>query len=92
MATFDNTTNLVGITDHVTGKMVKNIIEEYLNEPITEELSDRLMDHLKRTFGEDHPIQVSLDDVTNEIEIVVLDRNKRYIKCSSLTLFPEAYL
>ena len=92
MSTFDNTNNLVGITDHVTGKMVKNIIEEYLNDPITEEVSNKIMDHLKRTFGEDHPIQVSLDDVTNEIEIVVLDRNKRYIKCSSLTLFPEAYL
>lgn len=89
MSTFDTTMKLTGIHDHVTGKKIKDIIEEYLNDPITEELSDKIMAHLQRVFGENHPIQVNLDDETNEIEIIVEDRNGRYIKCSSLTLFPN---
>lgn len=89
MGTFDTTNTLTSITDHVTGKKVKSIIEEYLNEPITQELSDKIMEHTQRVFGKDHPIQVSLDDETNNIEIIVKDRNGRFIKCSSLTLFPK---
>jgi hypothetical protein len=53
--------------------------------------------HIQRTalghafgpFGEGHPAQVNLDDETHEIEVIVLDSNGRYIKCSSLTLFPK---
>lgn len=93
MATFDTKTNTAGhITDRVTGGMVKTIIEEYLDDPISEELGDKIMAHLQRIFGEDHPMQVNLDDETHDIEIIVKDRNGRFIKCSSLTLFPEAYL
>lgn len=93
MATFDTITNTTGIiTDHVTGKKVKSIIEEYLNDPITEELCDKIIAHVQREFGVDHPSQVNLDDETHEIEIIVKDRNGKFIKCSSLKLFPEAYL
>ena len=91
MATFDTNISTIGhITDRVTGGMVMDIMEEYLDDPITEELSDKIMAHLQRIFGEDHPMQVNLDDETNEIEIIVKDRNGKFIKCSSLKLFPKA--
>lgn len=93
MATFDTMTHTTGhVTDAVTGKKVKNIIEQYLNDPITIELCDKIVAHVQREFGENHPAQVNLNDETHEIEIIVKDRNGKYIKCSSLTLFPEAYL
>lgn len=93
MATFDTVTQTTGHTiDHVTGKKVKSIIEQYLNEPITLELCDKIVAHVQREFGEKHPAKVNLNDETHEIEIIVKDRNGKYIKCSSLTLFPEAYL
>ena len=47
------------------------------------------MEDLKIEFGEDHPAQVNLDDETGEIDITVRDRNDRWIKCSSLKLFPK---
>lgn len=92
MATFDTGATLATITDHVTGKKVKNIIEQYLNEPINQELCDKIVEHVQNEFGVDHPAQVNLDDETHEIEIIVKDRNGRLIKCSSLSLFPEVYL
>lgn len=92
MATFDTKDSSPSITDHVTGKKVKSIIEQYLNDPINEELCDKIVEHLQKEFGIDHPAQVNLDDDTHEIQIIVKDRNGRFIKCSSLTLFPEAYL
>jgi len=91
MSTFDTGVNLVGITDHDTGKRVKNIIEKYLNQDITQELCDNIMTDAQAEFGIDHPIEVNLDDETKEIEIIILDKNNRIMKCSSLTLFPEAY-
>jgi hypothetical protein len=90
MATFDTNVKIESITDHVTGKKVKAIIEKYLSEPINEELSDNIMKDIIAEFGEDHPAQINLDDETNDIEIIVRDLNGRYIKCSSLTLFPSA--
>lgn len=90
MALFDTSVKLESITDHVTGKKIKNIIEKYLNEPINEELCEKIMKDLVTEFGESHPAQINLDDETNDIEITVLDTNGRYIKCSSLTLFPLA--
>ena len=92
MSTFDTNVTLSGITDHVTGKKVKSIIEQYLDDPITQELCDVIVQHVQREFGVDHPAQVNLDDETQNIEIIVKDNNGRFIKCSSLTLFPEAYL
>lgn len=89
MGTFDTTTNMSSITDHVTGKKVMAIIEKYLNQPLSEEMLDNIIADVKNEFGENHPAQVNLDDETNEIEIIVLDKNGRYIKCSSLTLFPN---
>ena len=90
MGTFDTKVSNTGhITDRVTGEKIKTVIEEYLNDPISEELGDKIMAHLKRVFGENHPIQVSLDDETNEIEVIVEDRNGKFIKCSSLKLFPK---
>jgi len=50
------------------------------------------MSDLKAEFGEDHPAQVNLDDETHDIEVILRDSNGRFIKCSSLTLFPEEYL
>lgn len=88
MGTFDTTT-AVGITDHATGKKVKDIMEKYLNQPMSEEMLDNIIQDIKNEFGEDHPAQVNLDDETNEIEITVKDTRGRYIKCSSLTLFPK---
>lgn len=92
MSTFGTGATLATITDHVTGKKVKAIIEQYLNDSITQELCDKIVEHVQREFGVDHPAQVNLDDETGEIEIIVKDRNGRFIKCSSLKLFPEAYL
>jgi hypothetical protein len=90
MATFDTTDNtLDGTIDTKTGKALKGIIEKYLNETINEELCDRIMEDVRAKFGEDHPAQVNLDDETGEIEITVRDRNEKWIKCSSLTLFPK---
>ena len=90
MATFDTTENSLDNTiDRVTGNKVKKIMEKYLDETMSEELCDRIMADLCNEFGQDHPAQVNLDDETNEIEIVVRDRNDRWIKCSSLTLFPK---
>ena len=89
MAIFDTNVKLEGITDHTTGKKVKAIIEKYLSEPINEELGDKIMEDIIVEFGEDHPAQINLDDETNDIEITVRDLNGRYIKCSSLKLFPS---
>ena len=92
MSTFDTGVNLIGITDHDTGKKVKNIIEKYLNKDITQELCDNIMEDIQTEFGIDHPAEVNLDDETHEIEIIIRDKNNRIMKCSSLKLFPEAYL
>jgi len=81
-----------GITDHVIGQKVKNIIGKYITHDINQELCDKIMNDLLEEFGENHPAQVNLDDKTYEIEVIVLDSNGRYIKCSSLNLFPEEYL
>ena len=90
MATFDTTDNTLDSTiDHKTGDKVKVIIEKYLNETINEELCDKIMEDVRAEFGEEHPAQVHLDDETGEIEIVVRDVNDKWIKCSSLTLFPK---
>lgn len=92
MSTFDTNIQLKSITDHETGKKIKNIIGKYLTHDISQELCDKIMDDLKEAFGEDWAAQVNLDDETQDIEIIVRDRNGRFIKCSSLTLFPEEYL
>jgi hypothetical protein len=90
MATFDTTEyTLDSGIDHVTGNKVKDIIEKYLFETINEELCDKIIEDLRVEFGEDHPAQVNLDDETGEIDITVRDRNEKWIKCSSLKLFPK---
>ena len=90
MATFDTTDNtLDGTIDQVTGNKVAKIIKKYLDDTINEELCDKIMEDVRKEFGDEHPSQVHLDDETGEIEIVVRDRNDRWIKCSSLTLFPK---
>jgi hypothetical protein len=90
MATFDTTDYTIDSTiDHKTGLKVKDIMEKYLNQDMSEELCDSIMADLKAEFGEDHPAQVNLDDETNEIEIIVRDVNEKWIRCSSLTLFPD---
>ena len=92
MSTFDTNVKMESITDHETGKKIKNIIGKYLTHSISEELCDKIMDELKEVFGEDRAAQVNLDDETHEIEIIMRDSNGRFIKCSSITLFPEEYL
>jgi ribosomal protein S17E len=92
MSTFDTNTHMAGITDRVTGEKIKNIIGKYITHDISQELCDKIMDDLRETFGENRPTQVNLDDKTHEIEIIMQDGNGRYIKCSSITLFPEEYL
>jgi hypothetical protein len=92
MTTFDTNMQIKNITDHDAGQKIKNIIGKYITHDISQELCDNIMADLKTEFGEDHPAQVNLDDKTHEIEIIVLDGNGRYIKCSSITLFPEEYL
>ena len=92
MSTFDTNVKMESITDHETGKKIKNIIGKYITHSISEELCDKIMDELKETFGEDRAAQVNLDDETHEIEIIMRDSNGRFIKCSSHTLFPEEYL
>jgi uncharacterized protein YqeY len=91
MSTFDTSTNytLAGVADHVTGKKVMSIMEKYLNQQMSEEMLDNIIQDIKLEFGEDHPAKVNLDDETNDIQIIVKDSNGRYIKCSSLTLFPN---
>ncbi len=92
MSTFDTNMQIKSITDHVAGQKIKNIIGKYITHDISEELCDKIMSDLKAEFGEDHPAQVNLDDETHEIEIILRDSNGRFIKCSSITLFPEEYL
>ena len=92
MSTFDTNMKIASITDHVAGQKIKNIIGKYITHDISEELCDKIMSDLKAEFGEDHPAQVNLDDETHEIEVILRDSNGRFIKCSSLTLFPEEYL
>lgn len=92
MSTFDTNTKLKSITDHEAGQKIKNIIGKYLTHDISQELCDKIMDDLKEAFEEDRAAQVNLDDETQDIEIIVRDSNGRFIKCSSLTLFPEEYL
>ena len=89
MTTFDTGTVMGSITDHVAGQKIKEIIKKYLSAAINEELCNNIMKDLKDEFGDEHPAQVNLDDETGEIEVIVLDANGRYIKCSSLTLFPK---
>jgi len=89
MTTFSTSSSLTSITDHETGKKVMSIMEKYLDQAMTEEMLDNIISDIKAEFGEDHPSQVNLDDETNEIEIIVKDVRGRYIKCSSLTLFPK---
>ena len=92
MTTFATNTRMGSITDHETGKKIKDIIGKYITHPINQELCDKIMNDLTEAFGENHPAKVNLDDKTYEIEIIVLDSYGRYIKCSCLTLFPEEYL
>ncbi len=92
MSTFDTNMQLKSITDHEAGQKIKNIIGKYITHDISQELCDKIMDDLKEAFGEDRAAQVNLDDETHEIEIIVRDSNGRFIKCSSITLFPEEYL
>jgi ribosomal protein S17E len=92
MSTFDTNVKMESITDHETGKKIKNIIGKYITHSISQELCDKIMDDLKESFGEDRSAQVNLDDETHEIEIIMRDSNGRFIKCSSITLFPEEYL
>jgi sulfatase maturation enzyme AslB (radical SAM superfamily) len=92
MSTFDTNVTMESITDHETGKKIKNIIGKYITHSISQELCDKIMDDLKEVFGEDRSAQVNLDDETHEIEIIMRDSNGRFIKCSSITLFPEEYL
>jgi ribosomal protein S17E len=92
MSTFDTNVKIESITDHETGKKIKNIIGKYITHSISEELCDKIMDDLKEEFGEERAAQVNLDDETQEIEIIMRDSNGRFIKCSSITLFPEEYL
>ena len=92
MSTFDTNVKMESITDHKTGKQIKNIIGKYITHSISQELCDKIMDDLKEAFGEDRSAQVNLDDETHEIEIIMRDSNGRFIKCSSITLFPEEYL
>ena len=92
MSTFDTNVKMESITDHETGKKIKNIIGKYITHSISQELCDKIMDDLKEVFGEDRSAQVNLDDETHEIEIIMRDSNGRFIKCSSITLFPEEYL
>ena len=92
MSTFDTNVKMGSITDHETGKKIKNIIGKYITHSISQELCDKIMDDLKEAFGEDRSAQVNLDDETHEIEIIMRDSNGRFIKCSSITLFPEEYL
>lgn len=83
---------MAGITDRDTGEKIKNIIGKYITHDISEELCDKIMADLRETFGENRPTQVNLDDKTHEIEVIMQDNNGKYIKCSSITLFPEEYL
>jgi hypothetical protein len=92
MSTFDTNVSMVGITDRETGEKVRNIIKKYIHEPITQELCDKIIKDVQDTFGVDHPAEVGLDDKTQEIVIIVRDSRGRFIKCSSLALFPEEYL
>jgi ribosomal protein S17E len=92
MSTFDTNIQIKSITDHDAGQKIKNIIRKYITHDISQELCNNIMDDLKEEFGENRPAQVNLDDKTHEIEIIMLDGNGRYIKCSSITLFPEEYL
>lgn len=91
MSTFDTNMKLESITDHDAGQKIKSIIGKYITHDISQELCDKIMDELKEVFGEDRSAQVNLDDETHEIEIIMRDSNGRFIKCSSLTLFPEEY-
>jgi uncharacterized protein YqeY len=90
MTIFNAGDRLSTITDHTTGKQVMEIMKKYLDKPMNEKMLDDIIIDIKKEFGENHPAQVNLDDETNDIEITVLDNNGRYIKCSSLTLFPNA--
>jgi hypothetical protein len=90
MSTFNTTDNNALEIDSDTGKKVKNIMEKYLTEVFSEELCDNIIADIKQVFGQEHPAQVNLDDETKEIEITVRDRNNKWIKCSSLTLFKDA--
>jgi hypothetical protein len=92
MSTFDTNVKMESITDHESGKKIKNIIGKYITHSISQELCDKIMNDLKEAFGEDRTAQVNLDDETHDIEIIVRDSNGRFIKCSSRTLFPEEYL
>jgi sulfatase maturation enzyme AslB (radical SAM superfamily) len=92
MSTFDTNAKLQSITDHETGEKIKTIIGKYITHDISQELCDNIMDDLKEAFGENRAAQVNLDDETHEIEVILCDSNGRFIKCSSLTLFPEEYL
>jgi hypothetical protein len=90
MTTFDTAENpLFGTVDHATGNKVAKIIEKYLNKTMNQEMCDSIIQDLQEQFGVEHPSQVTLDDETNEILIIVRDHNGSWIKCSSLTLFPE---
>lgn len=91
MSTFDTMENskFGNTVDHATGNKVAKIIKKYLNEPMSSEMCDSIIQDIQEQFGVDHPAEVTLDDETNEILIIVRDNKGSWIKCSSLTLFPE---
>jgi len=72
--------------DHARGAAVRVILEKYMSGPLSEETCDLVMEDVRTAFGENIDAQVMIDTDTGEIEIIVRDKNDRFMKCSSLTL------
>lgn len=89
MSTVISNNNSEHAVDHNMGNKVKDIMEKYVGTVLTEETCDLLMEDLKTTFGENVEAQVTIDDETTDIEVIIRDSNGVLMKCSSLTLFKE---
>jgi len=72
--------------DHDRGAAVRVILEKYMSGPLSEETCDLVMEDVRTSFGENIDAQVMIDTDTGEIEIVVRDKNDRFMKCTSLSL------
>lgn len=77
------------VVDRNMGNQVKDIMEKYVGTVLTEETCDLVMEDLKTAFGVDVEAQVTIDDETTDIEVIIRDSNGVLMKCSSLTLFKE---
>jgi hypothetical protein len=70
--------------DHDTGRKVTDIIGKYANTELSEETCDLVIEDIRAAFGENISAKVMIDTDVNDIEVIIQDKNDRFMRCSLL--------